>query len=68
VSIKPPDSATLPTSSFVQVLREAPLNVQYPEYGAKGDDATNDSAALNAASTAASAVSKGSVYLPSGYV
>ena len=35
------------------VVREAPINVRYPEYGAVGDATANDTAALQAALTAA---------------
>lgn len=66
MSLKPPDGVTLPVASFVDVLREAPLNVQYPEYGARGDDATDNTAALAAAYEAADGVPGAEVYHPPG--
>lgn len=36
----------------LKVIKEAPLNIQYPEYGALGDDGTDDTAAITAAVSA----------------
>lgn len=66
VSLKPPNEPGAPTAaeeSVVAVVREAPLNVRYPEFGAVGDNSTDDTAALRSALTAA-AVPGGQVYMP----
>ncbi|MDD4868678.1 MAG: glycosyl hydrolase family 28-related protein, partial [Mycobacterium sp.] len=42
------------------------FDVKNPTYGAKGDNATSDSTAINAAITAAEAAGGGVVYFPSG--
>lgn len=41
-------------------------NVRSPVYGAKGDGSTNDTTAIQAALTAASAAGGGTVYIPAG--
>lgn len=53
------DAATL----AVAVVKEAPLNVRYEEYGAVGDGSTNDTAAFTAALMA---VNGGKMYVPRG--
>lgn len=50
--------------SHTKVVHEAPLNVQYPEYGAVGDNSNNDSTALAAAVTACP--TGGGIYFPYG--
>lgn len=56
MTLKPPDEATLPTSSRTEVLFEAPLNVNYPEYG--GNLSLAHAAAYNAGG--------GEIYVPPG--
>lgn len=52
----------------VGVIREAPLNVKDAQFGggAKGDNSTDDTAAINAALTVANAAAGGNVYVPAG--
>lgn len=66
MTLKPPNGATLAQSPRAEVIFEAPINVQYPEYGALADNSTNDTAAVQAAITAASSVEGGVVYFPAG--
>lgn len=65
MSLKLPDDVTLPVNSRAAVLFEAPLNVKYPEYGARGDGATDDGAAIQAAINALPARG-GEILLPPG--
>lgn len=46
-----------------KVALEAPLNVKWEEYGAVGDDATDDTAAFDAAAAAAG---NGTIFVPKG--
>ena len=46
-----------------KVIKEAPINVEWPEYGAVGDETTNDYAAINTAIAAVPATG-GAVFLP----
>jgi hypothetical protein len=48
-----------------RVIKEAPVNVTWPEYGAVGDGSADDTAALNAAKAALPA-NGGPVFLPPG--
>lgn len=50
---------------IVRVVSEAPLNPKYPEYGAVGDNSTDDTDALRSAALAA-AIPGGKLWLPSG--
>lgn len=59
------EEAIGPEGSAIAVLREAPINVQYPEYDAKGDGSTDDTAAF-AAAKAALGANGGDIYVPPG--
>lgn len=58
-------AAASSTVTDVAVIKEAPLNVQYPEYGAKGDGVSVDTAAFTTAAAALPAKG-GLIYAPSG--
>lgn len=50
----------------VAVIKESPLNVQYPEFAAKGDGSVDDTAAIQAALDQAAEAGGAHVYVPNG--
>lgn len=68
MGLKPPINPVdeLHNSGVVAVIRESPLNVQYPEYGALGDNVTDDTVALKRVETAIVNAGGGSIYVPYG--
>jgi len=52
-------------TAAIAVIREAPINVKDPEYGAVGDNVANDTAAVEAA-IAATGTAGGDVFFPPG--
>lgn len=60
----PVSAAQAATKQYVDSINKVYFNVK--DYGAKGDGATDDAAAINAAITAASAAGGGTVFLPQG--
>lgn len=51
----------------IAVVKEGPINVEYPEYGADGTGTTDSSAAFEAAITAAKTAVGGSIFAPRRY-